>query len=207
MSVSTVLRKLNHRGEPMQSKNIYQRLNQIVNDVETLQKAINQPIISPHELIKALYLQIAKGGVIIIPVVIDLKNNGLQSTVKVQISFVNVDNPSDKIQVQYFGYGKDSLDSGITKAITHAVNNALLKIFCCETFDSLEARHYALQSEDTAQTISQEQLEIILELAQKNPQKFERILELLQVRDVRKIQKINYEEIVASLQKEAFARK
>jgi len=88
---------------------------------------------------------------------------------------------------------------------TIAINSALLKIFCLEIFDSLEANP-VLRADDT-QNISQEQLEKILALAQDNPQKFKRILELLQVRDAAEIQKINYEEIIASLKIGARRRK
>src|SRR5258708_10689974 len=103
-------------------------------------------------------MHITKVGIAMIHVVVELRHNGLRSIVKMEISFINIDNPSEKIQVQYFGYGIGSQDSGVTKAITHAVNNALLKIFYLETFDSFEAHHSSVQSEDM-QTISQEQLE------------------------------------------------
>ena len=188
----------------MQPKNIYQRLSQVVNAVETIQIAIDQPVI-PQNLVKTLHLYLTKAGIIMIPVVVELRHNGLRSVVKMEISFINIDNPSDKIQVQYFGYGMSLHDSGVTSAITCAVNNALLKIFCMETVDNLEVNHPVLRSENT-QKISKEEQKRILELTKSNPQKLERVLKLLQVQDVADIQKINYEEIIASFTKDIHHR-
>lgn len=181
----------------MQLKNIYQRLNQIVSEVETI-----NPSAMPQGLVKALHKLITKAGVVMIPVVVDLSHTGLRSIVKMEISFVNIDDPSDKIQVQYFGHGIDSQDGGVAKAINHAVNNALLKIFCLETCDNRETQH-----SESSQTISHEQLETILDLARHNPQKLDWILELLQVRDVAAIPKVNYEEVIASLQRNACSQR
>ena len=117
-------------------------------------------------------------------------------------AFVNIDNPSDKFQVQFFGCGVGSHDSGVAKAITRAVNSALFKIFCLENFDSFEDDHIEVETEED-QKITETQLENILELAKGNQKKFERILELLQIEDVAEIKKNNYDEIVVALRNDS----
>lgn len=61
-----------------------------------------------------------------------------KTSVKIDIAFINIDNPSDKVLVQFPGMGIDNQDKGIGKAISYAVKYALLKTFCLETSDDVE---------------------------------------------------------------------
>jgi hypothetical protein len=53
-------------------------------------------------------------------------------------AFINADCPEEKIESFYYGYGIDTQDKGIGKAISYAVKYALLKQFCLETGDDPE---------------------------------------------------------------------
>jgi hypothetical protein len=60
------------------------------------------------------------------------------STVMSQTSFVNIDDPKDRMVVQYPGTGIDNQDKGCGKAITSAYKTMLLKTFCLESSDDIE---------------------------------------------------------------------
>ncbi len=51
------------------------------------------------------------------------------------VKFVNVENRSETIELNYPGYGVDNGDKGPGKAISYAFKYALLKTFCLETGD------------------------------------------------------------------------
>jgi hypothetical protein len=51
------------------------------------------------------------------------------------VRFVNVDEPSEWIDVESFGYGLDDQDKGPGKAMSYAVKYALLKTLGLETGD------------------------------------------------------------------------
>ena len=55
-----------------------------------------------------------------------------------QVAFVNVDKPEDRVEVEFFGYGIDPQDKGPGKAMSYAVKYALLKVFSLETGDDPE---------------------------------------------------------------------
>jgi len=73
--------------------------------------------------------------------VVSVKNHlqdGNRTEATILVRFVNVEMPSDFIEVESFGYGIDPQDKGPGKAITYAFKYALLKVFCLETGDDPE---------------------------------------------------------------------
>ena len=51
---------------------------------------------------------------------------------------MNIDDPEDYILVHYPGYGIDTQDKGIGKALSYAFKCCLLKIFCLEAGEDIE---------------------------------------------------------------------
>lgn len=123
--------------------NIYQRLNQVMKEVKYIQKESKKvnnqyTFVSHDQVASALHDPMANNGIVMIPTILDLVQDGNKTTVKMDISFINSDNPSDKFGVVYYGYGIDAQDKGIGKAVSYAVKYALLKTFCLETGDDVE---------------------------------------------------------------------
>lgn len=123
--------------------NLHQRLRNVMLDVKAInkenKKVNNQYTFVSHDSVaKALHDPLANHGIVILPSVTELEQDGNRTRAKVDISFVNIDDPKDLITLTYWGYGIDSQDKGIGKAISYAVKYCLLKTFCLETGDDVE---------------------------------------------------------------------
>lgn len=123
--------------------NIFQRINAVMFEVYYVQKESkkvnNQFTFVSHDAVaKALHGPMAHNGIAMIPTIKEISQDGNRTVVKVSIDFVNIDEPMDRVTVEYWGYGIDQQDKGVGKAISYAVKYALLKVFCLETGDDIE---------------------------------------------------------------------
>lgn len=104
-------------------------------------------------------------GIVMIPSIESITQNGNKTEIIMEISFVNIDNPSDQRTVRYAGHGIDNQDKGVGKAISYAVKYALLKTFCLETTDDVERDSINhVPNEKETPTIGKEQLITLKEL-------------------------------------------
>jgi len=120
--------------------NIYQRINGIMSEakyIEKEKKQVNgQYRFASHDAVTAkLNPLLVKYGVVVVPDIVEMLQSGNRTTCKLQITFINIDNPGDKFHVTYYGYGLDGQDKGPGKAISYAFKYAMLKTFCLETGD------------------------------------------------------------------------
>lgn len=147
------------------SLSIHQRIHKVMKDVDTIQKESKKvnnqyTFVSHDEVSRVMHKAFVDHGIVMIPTVTECTENSYSTTVKkkkwgnetpeeevvlisktsvkMEISLVNVDNPSDKVTVSFPGMGIDNQDKGIGKAISYAVKYALLKTFCLETSDDVE---------------------------------------------------------------------
>jgi len=121
-------------------KNIYQRINGVMQEVDYIQKSDkkvnNQYRFASHDQVTAaLHAPMTKHGIACIPSIVEMKQDGNRTEVKLEVAFVNIDEPSDRVIVHYWGYGIDQSDKGIGKGVSYAFKYALLKTFCLETGD------------------------------------------------------------------------
>ena len=126
-----------------QVKNIYQRINAVMQEVDYIQKgdkkvAGQYRFVSHDQVTAALHGPMTKHGIACIPTILELKQDGNRTEVKLEVSFVNIDNPSDRFSVIYYGYGIDTSDKGIGKAVSYGFKYAMLKTFCLETGDDAD---------------------------------------------------------------------
>lgn len=153
-----------------ESPNIYQRICEIMKDVRYIQKqdkAKNLYTFVSHDSVaKALHDPLAKHGVVMLPSVSELKQDGNRTTAKVDVTFVNADNPSETFVVTHWGYGIDNQDKGVGKAISYAVKYCLLKTFCLETGDDVEKDNQEFKP-DTSM-ITPEEIQLITEKCRGN---------------------------------------
>lgn len=125
------------------SLNIYQRMNLVMKDVERINKdGINAhqkyKFVSHDKVMGVLHKPLADHGIMVTPTVKEVRQDGNRTTVFMEIKFVNIDNSDDYIMVHYPGYGIDTQDKGIGKAVSYAFKCCLLKIFCLEAGEDVE---------------------------------------------------------------------
>jgi hypothetical protein len=123
-----------------QSKNIFQRLNAVMAEVDYIQKdqkkvAGQYRFVSHDSVTAALHGPMTKHGIACVPNITGIKQDGNRTEIQLEVWFVNIDDPKDRFTVTYWGYGIDAGDKGIGKAVSYAFKYALLKTFCLETGD------------------------------------------------------------------------
>lgn len=91
--------------------------------------------VSHDQVTAKVHPLLVKHGIVILPTVEELAQDGNRTVVKLLVMLVNVDNPADNLQVRSVGYGLDDGDKGPGKAVSYAYKYALLKTFCLETGD------------------------------------------------------------------------
>jgi hypothetical protein len=123
--------------------NIYQRLNGVMKDVKTIYKDGTNAhqkykFVSHDNVSKALHDPLCDHGIMMVPTVKDCIQDGNKLTVTMEVSFVNIDDPDDRVTVEAMGMGIDNQDKGIGKAISYAMKYCMLKMFCLETGDDAD---------------------------------------------------------------------
>lgn len=121
------------------AQNIYQRLAAVMGEVDYIQKDKKQGMrysIVSHDVVTAKVRPLLLKHGIVYPVsVLEHWQDGNMTGAKVEVAFVNIDDPSDRIVVNAFGHGIDDQDKGPGKAVSYAVKMALLKTLGLETGD------------------------------------------------------------------------
>ena len=146
----------------MSELNIYQRLLKITEELKTVEKNLNVPVssknsykaVSERDVLDAVKPLEAKYGVYSYAYDRKIIENGelvsnkkdfqtgeikeqkqLYMRLEVTYRFVNVDNPSEYIEIKTYGDGIDSGDKSTGKAMTYADKYALLKAYKISTGD------------------------------------------------------------------------
>jgi len=193
-----------------QTKNIFQRMVQVMGEVDYVpkesKKVNGQYTYASHDAVKkALHHPMVKAGIYMKSTILEMTQDGNRTDVKMEITFYNIDNPEDRIIVEYRGYGIDSQDKGVGKAISYATKYALLNAFCLETGDDAERDLIEHKPEaPKPECISKEQVKLINGLGEQNPDQLEKILKALKGEGVNRVEEIPagiYPRIVKALQK------
>lgn len=159
-----------------QQKNIYQRVLGIMAEIKYIQKGDKKvngqySFVSHDQVTGTLHPAFVEHGIVVIPNVVSLSQEGNRTSVCLRTDFINADNPSDKIEVISWGYGIDPQDKGPGKAVSYAYKYALLKTFCLETGDDpdMDAKSEyeapkAQNEESKEETITPKQLGLLTSL-------------------------------------------
>ncbi len=123
--------------------NIHQRMLAVMKDVGYIQKGDktvnNQYRFVSHDSVTAkLRVAFIEHGIVATTHVERHSQDGNRTEVDVRVEFINVDEPSDRVTINAFGYGIDPQDKGPGKAVSYAVKYAYLKAFALETGDDPE---------------------------------------------------------------------
>jgi len=121
------------------TRNLYQRLLAVMKDVTYVRKESKQGMrysIVSHDAVTAkVRPALVNQGVVYFACVKERAQTGNRTEAVVTVTFVNSDQPADRLSVDMFGYGIDDQDKGPGKAISYAVKYALLKTLGLETGD------------------------------------------------------------------------
>ena len=192
-------------------KNIYQRLSQVMAEIECVQKGpakVNgqYTFVSHDSVAKAVHMPMVRAGIMMVPDILELIQDGNRTIVKMGISFVNVDQPEDRVVVNYTGYGIDSQDKGIGKAVSYAVKYALLKVFCLETGDDVEKdnidhipKKEVPEVEVPEPVINKIQLETVFRLLDRDEDRKKKLLKFLNIFSLDQIPASQFDRVVAGL--------
>lgn len=134
----------------MNTKNIYQRIQAVSDEVKNISKAItvgtgnySYKAVSDTDVTLAVKKAELKHGLVSIPINQELINSEIIKTVdkdgkdkltfvdtiKMTLRIVNVDNPTEIVDVESLGKGVDSGDKGLGKASTYARKYSLLNAY------------------------------------------------------------------------------
>lgn len=123
-------------SDAVATPNIFQRLNAVMKDVKYVQKDRNAGSykVVTHDAVTAkVRPALVEHGVWYGPVKCVRSQSGNRTEMDLVTRFVNVDEPSDFVDVETCGYGVDSQDKGPGKAMSYCVKMALLKCLGLET--------------------------------------------------------------------------
>lgn len=134
--------------------NIYQRINKVMKSVAYVQKDANvqgYKAVTHDQVTAALRSALVDNGVIITPKVVESRtvdtgnktSSGrifIRYEARIDVSFVNVDDPKDLLIVTTEAHAEDTGDKAPGKALSYAVKYAMLKTFSLETGENDESR-------------------------------------------------------------------
>lgn len=81
----------------------------------------------------------AKHGILPWPTVLERQDDGNKTKLRVQVDFINVDAPEDRLVSEVWGDGVDESDKGPGKAYSYAMKNLILKALQLNTGEDIEA--------------------------------------------------------------------
>jgi hypothetical protein len=163
---------------PTKGGNIYQRMLAVMAAAGYVQKdkraspaAGGFAYVSHDQVVRILRPHLVQHGILCQVNVVEHVLEQVQSRrgeplyftrVRVEVAFVNVDNPEDRFVADGYGYGFDSQDKGPGKAVSYATKMVLLKAFLLESGEEDPEAHVyevaAPEQPKTALSSSEERL-------------------------------------------------
>jgi hypothetical protein len=151
----------------MSELNIYQRINKVMQDVRYAQKDATvqgYKAVTHDQVVSVARSSFVKHGIVITPSQTSGAFDDAVEGSKMRlytgfyiISFVNMDKPDDKIEVNIEAQALDNGDKGPGKCLTYATKSAVIKVLWLETGENDESRV------KDQETISETQVQQLLE--------------------------------------------
>jgi len=189
------------------TRNIYQRMNEVMREVKAIQKESKKvngqyTFVSHDAVAEAMHMPMVEAGIVMLPSIEELIQDGNRTRVMMGISFINMDNPEDKCYIRAAGDGIDPQDKGIGKAVSYAVKYGMLKAFCLATGDDVEKDNinHKPAVEPIIETISQNQVMEIEQLLIEREVNVALMLENCKVKSVDDILAKDFPRILKALQ-------
>jgi len=125
---------------PRKDKNIHQRLNAIMAEVNYIKKDKKIKFsgqgfsVTGHDSVtKLVHPLLVKHGISLIPSVKDMSQEGNRTRVEMSFDWINIDDPSDLFRNTCVAYGIDTQDKGPGKSISYCQRYIVLKTLHLET--------------------------------------------------------------------------
>ena len=125
-------------------KNVYQRIYDVANEIGTIEKNGRNDFhkydyATEADFVHALRPLLNKHRLVIVPSVASIPQlvNGI-TELTMKFTIVNIDNPSDKVDMLIPGQGQDKGDKGVYKALTGAKKYFIALAFMVATGDDPE---------------------------------------------------------------------
>jgi hypothetical protein len=186
--------------------NIHQRIHAVMLGLKYVQKGDkrvnNQYTFVSHDAVTAAVRpHLIEHGIVVIPSVQAWAQDGNRITVTMNISFVNVDDVNDKVDIEMCGQGIDPQDKGFGKAYSYCKKYAFLSLFCLETGDDPERDLI----DHVEATVTPEQCVEIEKLIDRTDSDLGRFLSWLKVDSVDAIPASRFPSVVAKLKQKGQA--
>jgi ERF superfamily len=124
-------------GTRINSGNIYQRLNRVMQSVSFVRKhkpgGMKYAVVSHDAVTSKVRPYLIGNGILWTVRDLMCVQNGNRTECRFTVRFTNVDEPADFIDVPTIGYGIDEQDKGPGKAVSYGVKTALLKTLGLES--------------------------------------------------------------------------
>jgi hypothetical protein len=152
--------------------NLFQRINAVMKEVDSVNKGTTVSItqtnsykaVSHDDVTALLHRPLTNAGIVAMPNMDEAtvepyqtekeyngkitKSNGYLVKVWASVTFVNVDDPADKVTTRCYSYALDSGDKAVGKAYSMAVKYCYLKTFMLESSDEEESREFESGNKD-----------------------------------------------------------
>lgn len=146
--------------------NLHQRINAVMQKASYVKKDDNVSGGAPYKSVshdtvtKKLRGPLQEFGVVVTTDVVECVQDGTRTQVKLAVTFINMDDPKDRITVHSYGHGVDRQDKGIGKAVSYALKYCLLKTFLLESGTDDDVESHNIDHEPAADVrISQQQIQ------------------------------------------------
>lgn len=120
--------------------NIYEKILEVMKAIEYLNKddhvkyrETNYKAMSEEKVTSTVRKELIKQGLVVFPIKQDVVKDGNITTTNTTYRMVNVDDPTDYIDLASSGQGADTQDKGVGKAMTYSFKYLLLRTFAIPT--------------------------------------------------------------------------
>lgn len=124
----------------METKNIFQRIHEVMKQVQYLAKddhvefkSTSYKAISEEKVTSTMRKALIDNGLVVFPIKQNRERVGTITSVDVTYRLQNIDDPDDYIEIVSSGDGADTQDKGAGKAMTYAFKYMFLRTFAIPT--------------------------------------------------------------------------
>ena len=122
------------------SKNIYQKILEVMKNIEYLSKddavafgTTKYRAMSEEKVTMTVRKELIKQGLVVFPVEQTVEKDGHITTTNTTYKMVNTENPEEFVILASSGQGSDTQDKGVGKAMTYSFKYMLLRTFAIPT--------------------------------------------------------------------------
>lgn len=179
--------------------NIHQRMINIMKNIGVIPKEgmhfQKYKYVKYDTIARILPQHLVENGINVVTNVIKEEQIGNLSKVWIETSFINAEDPTDRISVNFPGTGADTQDKGAGKAITSAFKSCLLKTFVLESGDEEDIEAHNIDRTEHRK-INQEQIMSIMNLIDNDKSRLPGLFNYLGAKNMEDINEVDYQKVI-----------